>query len=270
MPPKLKSQPPVKPVDPAVNINIKKSQTDPYAQTYKKPVEEAAQHQHTEIIKWPTGNWIVYLDNHSVIRAMTRNIGPRMMSNLIDAVAVIPNLEEQVPIGGKFWIQDVKTNSSFYFKRLDIPSEPRAVRCETGVQDVPRANKQTPVFRVNAYTGPETPKDIQGMKQAKLRSKFVGTNVMANTLAANIQKGRLGSNDVIRNPATQDSKRYDRAFSQAQQMDKEVDENFADGKGPGRPGDSVRHGIPKGATMAELEKASHASGRKGQLANKYA
>ena len=45
-----------------------------------------------------------------------------------------------------------------------------------------------------------------------------------------------------------------------------VNENFADGKGPGRPGDSQRHGIPKGATMAELEKASHASGRKGQLA----
>ena len=43
-------------------------------------------------------------------------------------------------------------------------------------------------------------------------------------------------------------------------------ENFADGKGPGRPGDSQRHGIPKGATMAELEKASHAKGRKGQLA----
>ena len=46
----------------------------------------------------------------------------------------------------------------------------------------------------------------------------------------------------------------------------QVDENFADGKGPGRPGDSQRHGIPKGATKAELEKASHAKGRKGQLA----
>jgi hypothetical protein len=45
-----------------------------------------------------------------------------------------------------------------------------------------------------------------------------------------------------------------------------VAENFADGKGPGRPGDSQRHGIRKGATMAELEKASHAKGRKGQLA----
>jgi len=47
---------------------------------------------------------------------------------------------------------------------------------------------------------------------------------------------------------------------------KPVVENFADGKGPGRPGDSQRHGIPKKATMAELEKASHAEGRKGQLA----
>ena len=47
---------------------------------------------------------------------------------------------------------------------------------------------------------------------------------------------------------------------------KEVTENFADGKGPGRPGDSQRHGISKGASMAELEKASHSKGRKGQLA----
>jgi len=47
---------------------------------------------------------------------------------------------------------------------------------------------------------------------------------------------------------------------------KPVVENFADGKGPGPPGDSQRHGIPKKATMAELEKASHAKGRKGQLA----
>ena len=43
-------------------------------------------------------------------------------------------------------------------------------------------------------------------------------------------------------------------------------ENFADGKGPGRPGDSQRHGISKGASMAELEKALHSKGRKGQLA----
>jgi ribosomal protein L3 len=43
-------------------------------------------------------------------------------------------------------------------------------------------------------------------------------------------------------------------------------EHFADGKGPGRPGDSQRHGIPKNATMAELKKAARSKGRKGQLA----
>jgi hypothetical protein len=238
-----------------------------YTLTKQAPgVAEGSAHQHTEIIRHRVGDWIVYLDNHSVIRSMTRNIGPRMLSNLVTMVDMIPDLENKVPKGGAFWIQDIKTNSSLYFKRLDIPSEPLAVRCETGVQDVPRANRQTPVFQVNAYTGPETKKDIQVMKQAKLSSKFVGTNAMANTLASNIQKGNLAGGDAIRNPATQDSKRYDRAFAQARQMDKEVDENFADGKGPGRPGDSQRHGIPKGATMAQLEKASHAKGRKGQLA----
>jgi len=45
-----------------------------------------------------------------------------------------------------------------------------------------------------------------------------------------------------------------------------ITENFADGRGPGRPGDSQRHGIPKGATISQLEKASHSAGRKGQLA----
>jgi len=47
---------------------------------------------------------------------------------------------------------------------------------------------------------------------------------------------------------------------------KKANENFADGKGPGRPGDSQRHGIPKGATISQLEKAAKAPGRKGQLA----
>ena len=47
---------------------------------------------------------------------------------------------------------------------------------------------------------------------------------------------------------------------------KKMFDNFADGKGPGKPGDSQRHGIPKGATMAQLQKAAKAPGRKGQLA----
>ena len=35
---------------------------------------------------------------------------------------------------------------------------------------------------------------------------------------------------------------------------RDIVENFADGKGPGRPGDSKRAGIPKGATIAQLKK----------------
>ena len=53
---------------------------------------------------------------------------------------------------------------------------------------------------------------------------------------------------------------------QGPKQTRNTNENFADGKGPGRPGDSQRHGIPKGATMAQLEKAARAPGRKGQLA----
>jgi hypothetical protein len=174
-------------------------------------------HQHTEIIKHRVGDWIVYLDNHSVVRAMTRGIGPRMMADLIGSLAWIPDLENKVPVGGDFWIQDDRTNSSFYFKRLDIPSEPLAVRCETGVKDVPRAGRHTPVFKVNAYTQPEQPEHERAMKKAKLVNRFVGTNTMASTLARDIQK----SNDpsVIRNPETQDSKRYDRAFRQSRPVD---------------------------------------------------
>ena len=49
-----------------------------------------------------------------------------------------------------------------------------------------------------------------------------------------------------------------------------VDENFADGRGPGRAGDSKRAGIPKGATIAQLKKirsSKTASARKKQLAH---
>jgi hypothetical protein len=51
---------------------------------------------------------------------------------------------------------------------------------------------------------------------------------------------------------------------------KHIDENFQDGKGPGRPGDSARHGIPKGATIALLKKirsSDASSPRKKQLAH---
>ena len=45
-----------------------------------------------------------------------------------------------------------------------------------------------------------------------------------------------------------------------------VKENFADGKNPGRKGLSQRVGIPKNATIAQLEKAAKSKGEKGRLA----
>jgi hypothetical protein len=44
-------------------------------------------------------------------------------------------------------------------------------------------------------------------------------------------------------------------------------ENFADGRHPEDKGDSKRHGIPKHATLAQLDSMTHAGGRKGQLAH---
>ena len=43
-------------------------------------------------------------------------------------------------------------------------------------------------------------------------------------------------------------------------------ENFDDGKNPGRKGLSQRVGIPKNATMAQLQKAAKSGGEKGRLA----
>lgn len=200
--------------------------------------------QHTEIIKHQVGDWVVYLDNHSMIRAATRGIGPRMMSSIITWVDRVPNLDQQVPVGGDFWIQDEQTNSSFYFKRLNIPSEPLAVRVETGVKDVPRAGSRTPVFRVNAYPGPETPQHIKNMKQLALINRFVGPDVMANRLANVVQKNPMQHPDVITNPETQDSKRYDRAFTQSRKQNKPVKESSALDKPTLTPQQIMRkHGV---------------------------
>jgi|TARA_R110001583_G_scaffold110738_8_gene259789 hypothetical protein len=45
-----------------------------------------------------------------------------------------------------------------------------------------------------------------------------------------------------------------------------VKDNFADGKKPGRKGISKRVGIPKGASMAQLQKYAKAGGEKGRMA----
>jgi hypothetical protein len=69
----------------------------------------------------------------------------------------------------------------------------------------------------------------------------------------------------LEQPVTDDY--VDRAIRGEHEGQQAVSENFADGKNPQDKGDSQRHGIPKGATMAQLEKAARAPGRKGELAH---
>jgi hypothetical protein len=84
-------------------------------------------------------------------------------------------------------------------------------------------------------------------------------------------KRRMGDRDPI-NYGIVGSEDYPIVYSvfknsiKESKSDDQVAENFADGKGPGQPGDSQRHGIPKGATISQLERAAKAPGRKGQLA----
>jgi len=48
--------------------------------------------------------------------------------------------------------------------------------------------------------------------------------------------------------------------------DEDVEENFADGKKPGRKGISKRVGIPKGASLTQLAKLAKSKGEKGRMA----
>jgi hypothetical protein len=76
--------------------------------------------------------------------------------------------------------------------------------------------------------------------------KGTSTNVLFNLGLAEGYKLKLERDDLEDNP--------------------DLDENFADGKKPGRKGLSQRVGIPKNATIAQLEKAAKADGEKGRMA----
>jgi len=55
-------------------------------------------------------------------------------------------------------------------------------------------------------------------------------------------------------------------YEKLAKVEKDVEENFADGRHPEDKGDSRRHGIPKKASLSQLDKIGHGSGRKAQLA----
>ena len=51
-----------------------------------------------------------------------------------------------------------------------------------------------------------------------------------------------------------------------EEVEQDMAENFADGRNPQDKGDSARHGIPKKASLEQLDTIRRGSGRKAQLA----
>lgn len=132
----------------------------------------------SEIFKYKMGGWTLYLSDHLMARSFERGIGPRMQKDLLIAIASqIPNLEKEIFPGQSFWVQDIKTNSSMFVKRITSkhPDEPYALRAETVVNERPLARAGVPIFKVNAYSGPESSKILKQMRNFVLRN--YGKNV---------------------------------------------------------------------------------------------
>jgi hypothetical protein len=129
----------------------------------------------------------------------------------------------------------------------DLPADQIQMRKAGAVQDVEPDVAQN-------FNQPQDATEVR--RNWEFVDRITGQVVHSMTNASYNQANVVQDNLELRYP---DADIYLRSVSN-------LEENFADGKGPGRPGDSQRHGIPKGATMAQLEKAAKAPGRKGQLA----
>jgi hypothetical protein len=257
MPPKLKPQPPVKPINPAVKLDVKKSQNDPYADTYKKSVSESLEETPIEVLlaldlaaqKNGYKNWQDVKTN------------PRSPQAVM-TVARLANtiMKTTTPKHGEKIFYKNKTDEDY------SPDNP------PGPESKPTMPKGTVRVDVSdMYDWYKLGKNISNLKGVD-KNQFgkgppstivsFGDEDTEHQYIKDLQNLGLDTIDIDpldpNQPAGMPRQTTDPTYN--------VDENFADGKGPGRPGDSQRHGIPKGATMAELEKASHAKGRKGQLA----
>jgi 5'(3')-deoxyribonucleotidase len=134
------------------------------------------------------------------------------------------------------------------------PTVRKALGLSESVGESAELNKTTPSVRDLAKKYATDPAEIHRQVNRGVKVEFEHTNdiEVATEIAMDHLKEKLDYYDLLNKLETTPKKKFG--------------ENFADGKGPGRPGDSQRHGIPKGATISQLEKASHATGRKGQLA----
>ena len=159
----------------------------------------------SEIIKYKRAGWTIYLSDHLMARAVERGIGPRMKNDLIVAmVSQIPNLEKEIFPGQGFWVQDIKTNSSIFVKRITSrqPDEPYTLRIETAVNEKPLAQAGIPIFKVNAYTGPESSKVMKQMRSFVLRNFGKNVDDVASYLGQKTKSmaGEIGP-EIIADPS---------------------------------------------------------------------
>ena len=213
-PPRLKPEPKVKPVTPAVRVDVNKNKNDTLAHTYKKPVEESLPAKNLNqlyTIKKQLANPAFTTAEPAEKSVLAKPVQPRVHAALTDLQRQRDKVQQLMNLK-----QEIETLTA------------RAGRTRYGITPGLSADIE------DLYPNPQTETDMD--------TAIRGYEIQRKKLADYIARQR-------------------KVFPK-----EDMAENFADGKGPGRPGDSQRHRIPKGATMAELEKASHSKGRKGQLA----
>jgi hypothetical protein len=186
------------------------------------------------------------------------------LNELFLAKKTLFNDQHDIKIRGidvEVYVQDSKqphvSNGIYSLLKNAWLKQPRMITAEvdkTNVEHKYRALR----FQIQIAVASEEPEKIWAMQDKIKRMRQAGLK----------SNGEFGPENLafklLRNDGTLDE--LYAAGSEAEDKQLSLPENFADGKGPGRAGDSARHGIPKGATISQLEKASHAKGRKGQLA----
>jgi len=120
--------------------------------------------------------------------------------------------------------------------------------------------------QLQAEYAPFKDKALPAMKGQTLRTllKSLNDSDLKLLIKANIPHVSLKAQIVL------DMNRYAQMRDPITSPLGSVEENFADGRGPGRAGDSKRAGIPKGATITQLKRirsSKTASARKKQLAH---
>jgi hypothetical protein len=297
--PKVNSQPKVKPTPPAIKVDVDKKKEDPLAYTYKKLVKENLVNL---LIAIDQDTWLLCESDKRVELRKSRIFD----QTVADKSKQLPNLPVKIQEflafktahPGQPWGKDTPFVSAGPLAKVPKLRHVHLTRDFSLFYSVdgrdPTVIKLYGVFD-HKESGTGTPSNINRQKNLakQLGNQFAlaeGDNPADTLYFFDVGRGGRSFNhldlrimglrqtksgkwyyqpgrdstDLLTNASIKHLEKTLNVY--ARPWKKPMDENFANGKGPGRPGDSVRHGIPKHATMAELEKASHSAGRKGQLA----